>query len=408
MVFPFLIMPFIIIIIFGGGATEGKRIALTDSDTPTPFLCTGASNEQVQWSGALMMRLIHQAQVVEVGARGIRFVDARWFPSSIYEHHRDGIKDSCESTPHALCRTPAGLLFPTSEESVLVTGQLVPVFNSSLAERFALESVEACNGAYEGGGQGRTVVIDQAIYTASACDVMQGHLVTMFKPQTSEALLVPQTFGPMAYTVILAAALLCIYGASSADNNNSKQRWLTLGVCAAATIACCMVYGLSGIPFLTIEDEIHFWMAIAGTLSFCAVDCGLLLLDDDADAKTRGAKPYSTKVVTPDVSIYMLGAIADALYRTPETPYAGIFVVAFAIRTWQKSIALFLFNAPASSSSTMVLLTLMHLDLLYSTLFMCLTTEIGFVPQFADREDWPIYAGVGGFATFLAAWTMRS
>ena len=47
-----------------------KRLALTDSETPTPLLCTGSTNEPVLWGGANIIRWIHESQFVEVGARG--------------------------------------------------------------------------------------------------------------------------------------------------------------------------------------------------------------------------------------------------------------------------------------------------------------------------------------------------
>jgi hypothetical protein len=106
-----------------------------------------------------------------------------------------------------------------------------------------------------------------------------------------------------------------------------------------------------------------------------------------------------------DVCIFMLGTIADALYRSPETPYASIFVVVLAVRAWQKVYTVCFAAKPQTSAIT---IGLWHVDLLFAVAYMCLTAEVGLVPQFADREDWPIYAGVGTFVTFLAAWGARA
>ena len=371
---------------------EARRVALTDGgDSPSPFLCTGNDNSPVQWGSAEMIRLIHNSQIIEVGARGIRFVESMWFPSSIYDR-RHLVKDACDSATHALCQTPNGALFPSPANTagVRVTGHAEPVFNSSLIQYFAENANAAC-GAFDGRGQGRTVVMDlPAVYTASACDIMQGRLVVLFKPG-QEALLVPQTFGPMAYTIVLIASLICIYGASTPKLQESGgyqyKRCLTLGVCGAGTLSCVLVYALSGISFLTIEDETHFWMAVAGTIMYGVLDAATMAgLEADA---------------TSDVCVCMLGVASDALYRSPETPYAGIFVIVFAIRGWQKIYALCF---PKRSSCSLLAAVIRHVDIVYSILYMCLTAEIGLVSQYTDREDWPIYAGVGAFAAFMATW----
>ena len=335
------------------GSSHGRRIALTDSDSPTPLLSTGASNDPVLWGGADMIRWLHESQIVEVGARGIRFVDP--LTTSAFGPPPRSSAEDCESTPLALCETVSGLLFPSAVgNGIRVTGLLNPKLKSSASQRYADAAGIACSSTFDGSGAGRTVVMEPDIYTASACDVMQGHLVAIFS--AGKVVVVPQTFVPMAYTVVLIAILMCLYGV---------EPW-SIGVCAAGVLACCLVYAHNGIPFLTIEDETHFWVSVAGTVLALA---------------SR----------SPDACICMLGTIADALYRSPETPYASIFVAVLAVRTWQK--------IRAGSAANIW----KHLDLFFTILYLCLTAEIGLVPQFADREDWPIYGGVGAFATFLIA-----
>ena len=335
---------------------QAKRIALTDSDTPTPLLCTGPNNDPVLWGGADMMRWLHESHTVEIGARGIRFVDSQCTAARTPT-------EPCESTHMALCETSSGLLFPSAiGDGIMVTGMLNPKLNSSASQQYANAAATACDSTFDGSGIGRTVVMNMAVYTASACDVMQGHLVTIFS--AGRVMVVPQTFGPMAYTVVLIATLICIYGASSA-----AELW-SLVVCAAGTLTCCLVYAVSGIPFLTMEDEIHFWFSVASTL-------------------------LALSLRSPDACVGMLGTIADTLYRSPETPYAAIFVSVLAVRAWQK---IRMAASPKGKNNV-----LNHVDLLFTIIYLCLTAEIGLVPQFADKEDWPIYGGVGTFAAFLIA-----
>ena len=348
---------------------DGKRIALTDSETPTPFLCTGSSNTAVQWASAELVRWMHASQVVEIGPRGIRFVDAQWPASSMYEH-KDKAHDDCSSTFGALCESTSGLLFPNTA-AIRVSGMVEPVFNSSIATYFFGESGTACAE----NGEGRVQVIDEAVYTVSACDIMQGHSVIMFQPASGKVFVLPQTFGPMAYTVILVTVLICIYGASGLSPSE-WQNWLMHIVCGGGSVACCLLYAVSGIAFVTVDDEIHFWLSIAGTW-------------------IMGVSSKTNK----NMCIFMLGSIADALYRSPETPYAGILAAAMGVQVWQKVHTVF-FDENACA--------LQNLDCALSVIYLCCTIEIGLVPQYADAEDWPIYGGMGALATFVVAWSMRA
>ena len=403
------------------GVSNSRRVALTDSDIPTPFLCTGANNDPILWSGAEIMRLIHFSQVIEIGARGIRFVEARSEPA--HNVMVMGEKDKCESLYQGLCATSDTILFPTAffADGVLISGQFNPSFNSTVSQRFARNAHAACE-TIEGYGQGRTMVMDQVVYTASSCDVMQGHLVTMYRPMTAEVFVHTQTLGPMAYTVILITALICIYGASSAAWPR-RNDGLILSVCLAGTCACCMVYMVSGICFVTMEDEVHFWMSVSGTLLALMFELAPIIISCSGGVGCNHdwEKLKTNRMMIPhtcDCCIYMLGTITDMLYRSPETPYAGIFVIFFAIRAWQRAYVLFFHLVKPSSHyyyengaditspsfTTIIMAVLLHMDAVYSTFYLCLTAEVGLVPQYADDEDWPIYAGVGAFITFLAAW----
>ena len=359
-----VITVWVLLLLFAVGET--KRIALTDSETPTTMLCTGSSNMPVQWSSAEMSRWMHESEVVEIGPRGIRFV------SMVTYSRKEKARDVCESTHMALCESRSGLVLPTTG-TVRVTGMMNPQFNSSIAKYFYEESDASCAQ----NGDGRVKVLNETVYTVSACDIMEGRAVIMYRPTSDEILVISQTFGPMAYSVILVTALCCIYGASVQVN---KENWWVVyvmrSICGGGSVACCLLYVMSGITFLCQDDEAHFWLSIVGT--WIMILCG-------------GAKSIT------NMSMFMLGSIADALYRGPETPYASIFVVALGVQTWQKVFGL-CFELVGWRG---------HLDSMLTILYLCATIELGLVPQYTDNEDWPIYGGLGALVTFVVAWSMR-
>ena len=169
---------------------------------------------------------------------------------------------------------------------------------------------------------------------------------------------------------------------------------------------------INGIPFLTASDEIHFCSSIA-----CV--CLLSVL----------SWIWQSDVLGSEACIYALCVLADAIYRTPENPYAGIFCVIFAINQWQKILVLCVFSPDANIAQNtprcvekIVMKkidndkkTTTHtaiqehkiskiINLVLTTFFMCLSIQTGLVPQFIQPEDWPIYGGVGAYVTFATAW----
>lgn len=364
---------------------QAKRIAL--SDGPFLFLSTGSDNAPVLWNGSSMLRLLHASRVVEVGARGIRFIGSQWRPSALFYasnttagfkdrwgHNKAGIHDTCHAVSHALCSTANGFLFPY-DTMAEVSGDLSPAFSNHLSLQFWSNAPQTCD-------QSGRILVKSPMYTATACDVMRGHLVTMYKTELHQAILFSQTFGPMAYTCILISALFCIYGATAETISSSFLRLSLVVVVVAIVVSNCLVYSISGIAFMTVEDEVYFWASVVG--SCFSIFC------------------YYTTEKNPsyfiaDACIYALGTISSALYRGAETPYASLFVIVFSIRQWQKALAL----CCCFQESEL----LMQMDLLFSSAYMCLTAEIGLVPQFLDSEDWPIYAGIGCLITFWVAWS---
>ena len=369
---------------------QARRIPLTDSETVTPYLWT--NNAALQWNSAEMVRLLHQSQMVEVGARGVRFVKAGLQP---LDDLKFAVQDRCNSSStSALCDTGNGLLFPSSG-TIVVTG--LPSHEGVFLENRVARTLAQETACAER-GDGRAVVMKETVYTASACDIMQGHYVALYLPNQDEIALLPQTFGPMAYTMILVTCVICIYGASSLEQS-SWQKYVTWSVSAAGTLACILLYAVSGIAFLTVADEAHFWMSVMGTI--------LIIASDIVAVQYFGTEKLMMQHVKGiDLCIYMLGSIADALYRGPENPYAALFVVGLAIRAWQKIFTVF-FDIKERTTTSTVVVTLLHVKLCYNLIYLCLTIENGLVCQYEDEEDWPVYGGMGALATFLAAWSGR-
>lgn len=205
------------------------------------------------------------------------------------------------------------------------------------------------------------------------------------------------------------AALFCLYFCSSfvVDGNaaaattttaNSKPKQAAtdslhrmLWIKSLLPITICASLVFVRIPFPTVQDELHFWLSIMAAVAMAIV--ALWLQDQNRAA---------------EACMYALIVLADAVYRTPENPYASILCILFAIDQWQKVMQKFCFlslepsNPHGTAGSNNMHVD--NMDLLLSTVYMCLTIELGLVPQFNQQEDWPIYAGIGAFATFAAAW----
>jgi hypothetical protein len=100
-----------------------------------------------------------------------------------------------------------------------------------------------------------------------------------------------------------------------------------------------------------------------------------------------------------DVCMFSITALADAIYRTPETPYASIICLLLAIRVWDRVIAI---SAADHGEWTMV-----KADFVTAILYSGFTMDAALVPQFKHPEDWPIYAVTASYVTFAIAWRRR-
>jgi hypothetical protein len=99
-----------------------------------------------------------------------------------------------------------------------------------------------------------------------------------------------------------------------------------------------------------------------------------------------------------DVCMYALVSLSDAIYRTPETPYASIICLLLAISLWTRAITM---TGVAKSTNEKV-------DFMCAMLYTVFTAEAAMVPQFDHPEDWPIYGGTAVYVTFAIAWLQHT
>lgn len=193
-----------------------------------------------------------------------------------------------------------------------------------------------------------------------ACDYDASHASFIYYPRTNEVVYFKQTLGPMAYTAAIVCALASLYFIGIGSRCTSLSATLAAALCFVK------------VPiFPTQSDEVHFWASLA-MAAFAA-------FYNESDT---------------DVCMFALISLADAVYRTPETPYAAIICVLLAIRTWNKVMA-----AAAAGEITVW----RKIDLLSVMMYTLFTAETAMVPQFEHQEDWPIYGGTAAYVTFAVA-----
>lgn len=178
--------------------------------------------------------------------------------------------------------------------------------------------------------------------------------IAYYYPKTDETFHVRQTLGPMAYAAAVVCALASLYFLCEDANKKAS-------VAASVTLAGALCF--VKVPFFpTLDDEMHYWCSLAMAIM----------------AAARGGNAM-------DVSMYALASFVDAIYRTPETPYASILCFLLALRVWDRLLL--------SDEGWLA-----RADLLTSVLYASFTMNAGLVPQLSHPEDWPIYAST---ATFL-------
>ena len=374
------------------------RVQLTDK--AFPFLAT-ETGELLRWSGGDLLEALHTGAWIELAPRGMR-VGAphhhatRLLPppsssSSSSSFENATMSGWCWASPDALCEDASGARLlpsvPVGQAASAFLGAF-PVSSSSAASaaadavasrRYARQ--DAC--AFE--GQGRSFVLPSELYTVTACDVVQGRLVLLLDPLHDRVLVVTQSLGPMAYSVALLQAVVCLYFAggtaassSSSGSNNSSPSSSSSAAALWLLLSCfIVVLQEEGVPVVTLADALHFWL---WGLTGVALAAGQLLLPPP-QPQQQGA----------EACVYALGALTNIVYRSPENPYAGIVCAILVVRQWQK-----LLRAMSSSSSSWS----QAANLVLTSLALCATAELGVAPQCRYRERWPFYAGLGLYLGF--------
>jgi hypothetical protein len=72
-----------------------------------------------------------------------------------------------------------------------------------------------------------------------------------------------------------------------------------------------------------------------------------------------------------------------------------------AIKQWQKIFECH--NSGGGDDDGGNILLFKQLDIIFTTIHLCMIIEVGLVSQFAEIEDWPVYAAVGTYITFTVA-----
>ena len=260
----------------------------------------------------------------------------------------------------------------------------------------------------------------QLTHTVTACDVVEGHWVALHTLTSDRMRLVAQTFGPTAYFAVLVQAVGCLYCATNAAvvmgrrccsattttttattaNDQVARRSAVAATCLL--LSCVGRDALRPIPFVVSVDRLHF--------ALTCLACGLLA----ACAASTGRTGQGG-----EACVYALMALADAVYRSPENPYAGIVCVVLIVRQWHKALEwggvmamlMMLETTTTTTTTTSAPTTTTFswrllgdaLDLWLGTLVLCLTAELGVATQCLYAERWPFYAGAAVYIGFAVA-----
>ena len=187
----------------------------------------------------------------------------------------------------------------------------------------------------------------------------------------------------------MQAALLCLYFYGAPQQQ--------LGANAVALmLASALVF--VKIPFSTIiMDQAHF----VSSLVLVFWTAGAFFVRHNYCFGTHTSS-FAKNKNNSDACIFALAALTDSIYRTPENPYVSIFVLILTIRQWLK-----VFNVMAIMTDDHDYHSYSYyytaIDLILTTWYICLTIEVGLLPQFTHREDWPIYGGAAVYAAFAVA-----
>lgn len=378
------------------------RILLTSSAYPFLSTETGAT---LRWSEGARLRMLYMVSHIEIAPRGVRVLYAQHAPRG----RRWNTPTACSATTDGLCASNQSLLFPSppiqgsllliddaNRSSALMNGEGPFIvtdpkaagahLTDPLAQAYALADQCVDHGV------GRAFVdpaVDPWMYTVTACDAMEGHMVALWSESDATVRLSPQTFGPMAYCVMLLQAVLCMYFATSiasfVDNPKSAPQYAS-GSAVFMVVSCFLLDGVHGVPFVTSSDANCFWISglFALYLSACAVLWG--------DASQAG-----------EACVHALGTMACAVYRTPENAYAGLLALILAVRLWDKLLQWERWLYHASGAKTIPeggRAWAMGIECVLSAPVLLCCARVGLATQFDPPARWPFFAGVAAYISF--------
>lgn len=400
-----------------------KRIPIVDSDDTLPYIAYEKNKKLVslEWRDHDFLNLLHRNCIVEISSRGIRGIhkDTRKCNLGAIRANNFVAQSPCYTSKDSLCliknEENAGLNGACKKHSnnesalmsmvlpslskiqsdrdgeILVSGLLHadhhrmtnPVLNS-----FFRESKVSCRDK----GKGRKHSIDcSGVYTVTACDVLSGKYALVFYPELELIAISHETFGSMAYFVMLVNCIICLYGISNAmyqDGAAEKQQQKSFHPQTA--IACMNIASSSALivlyvshpdkfSFVVAEDEIVFVCTCILCIGYSAL---YFLIESQYNL---------------DACIFNITSVCIAVYKACENPYI-VFVVGFLIFRLWKSIFRNCRCQQEDQETFSVLHYAQHLMYLCE---VCCFVEFGIKPQFESREeDWVIYSGLVTFVTF--------
>lgn len=396
------------------------RISLSDTSN-SPFLYYGSGTEfkEIKWGSPDFLSLLHSSCVMEISTRGIRTVSH--FKNSQFSYCVDTmnyvqnrissvdaihqyLNQNCLPEEEALCWINShGGLFPTSaklNQSVAVSGRQQPFFNSSILSFFHRKSKLHCGNANNGisnQGRGRTFiqlsVSDMDVYSISSCDIMNSNIHVVYTPFNNKIQLIMDTYGPMAYCILLTVTVLLLYMISFnfqyMTDPNVKSMFnlhvvISSMICICTSLSLLLSYFIFSFVFLNIEDEIYFILSIILTLSSSCI--GLYVKTNEINFQS---------------CIWTLSSIACIVYRSPENPYIFLIAFVFAIEMWYtlyNIINIASKQQPTHQDTMEWIYQLAKLSMTMVYIFLCL--ELGIKHLYKEPEDWIIYAGMGFLVTY--------
>ena len=227
-------------------------VSITDEAEAYPLLQHAGSPAPLRWGVGELAALRLAATAVRVSDRGVRFVPAGMWLTSLggWAH------SPCAATTDSLCHTPAGtVLFPQNATAVRIPGNAERV-----SDDFARPLAETgCSR------DSARLVVSGDVYTVSLCDVTQANHDFLLVGDTVHVRRRPQYL--WFYLVVSVGTIVVV---TSVAQNIAKllggeaeptPRWLELG--AAVLLVAVSWYGAA---FVTVGDMIFYFACIAHVL----------------------------------------------------------------------------------------------------------------------------------------------